>query len=34
MQLLGPPSLCVAFPSWILLNMLAEVPRQTATRQV
>jgi DNA-binding HxlR family transcriptional regulator len=33
-ELHGPPRLCEAFPSWIQLNMLAELPRQTAARQV
>lgn len=29
-ELFGPERLCMAFPSWLQLNVLAEVPRRTA----
>jgi DNA-binding HxlR family transcriptional regulator len=33
-ELHGPHRLCSAFPSWLQLNILAEVPRRTSARQV
>ena len=31
-ELYGPRALCAAFPSWLQLNVLAEVPRRMATQ--